>query len=171
MDWTARTLSEALEGYLAKVTQGQTSHEAVRPQDYTPWKWPPHAISFDYPIHKEHWIYQATLEVRGIQFPVEVAPTEFGVFGRCGELLHEAKGRNLEDMLYHLGLLAEPLLKRQEMIAATLGREGRYTEPLRQLDGLGWLQLLFAPDRAIARDAQAEIEANGPGLQIGRAHV
>lgn len=164
MEWTAKSLSDALAEHLEKATQGLSTNEVIRPEDYKPWKWPPHPVSFDFPIPKDAWTGRAILEARGGQFEVEVATTEFGVFGRCHELLLESRGPHIAEMLTHMAFLAEPLLVRQERKASALGLTGRFTNPIRSVGPLGWLQLLFAEDRAIARDAQAEIETEGPAL-------
>lgn len=142
-----------------------------KPGPYRPWHWPPHPISFDYHIPISEWHGSAEYRRGEEVFRVIVARTPWGVFGRCEELAAEARGEDEEEMLDNLDEVCEPLIARQEEIGSVLGMSGRYSGSLRDLPALQLLKLFFASDRAIAHDAQREIETSGGWQRFGPALV
>ena len=122
--------------------------------------WPPHPVSHEYHVLADAWTETASLAAHGETFEVRVARTPHGVFGRCEELWHEARGATLDAMLRKLRIDVEPLFKRQFAIARALGQKGRFKDHLRDLPPLGLLQLLYCEDRDVAGDATVEIETH-----------
>ncbi len=122
--------------------------------------WPPHPVSPDYHVGAADWTERASFEAYGETFEVRVARTSHGVFGRCEELWHEARGDSIEAMLQRLRQEAEPLFRRQLAAGRALGLPGRFTAPLRDLPPLGLLRLLYCEDRDVAADAATEIETH-----------
>ncbi len=122
--------------------------------------WPPHPVSHEYHVPASAWTGKAEMAAYGETFEVRVAQTEHGVFGRCEELWHEARGTNLDAMLRKLRVDAEPLFKRQFAIAHALGGERRFKGHLRDLLPLDLLRLLYCEDRDVAADAAVEIETH-----------
>lgn len=131
---------------------------AVDPGKRPPFHWPPHPVSHSYNVLRSDWHGQASFEVDGETFEVEVAETPHGVFGRCPALWHDARGETLGVMLNELRVAALPLLNRQKAMAAALGRPGRYSGTVRELGPADLLRLLYCRDRGVANDARIEIE-------------
>ncbi len=143
----------------------------IKPDHYRPWHWPLHPVSFDYHIPASEWHGRANLEFDGDQYTVEVARTPWGVFGRCEALRAEAKGETEELMLDSLVESCEPLFERQAEISRIAGFAERYTGSIRDLEPAIKLRLLYSSDRAIAHDAQLEIETGGELTLYGPALV
>lgn len=133
---------------------------AVRPGHRVKFHWPPHPVSYEYHVLPSDWKGKAELQDSGERFEVDVAVTPWGTFGRCDALWLEARGDDVPLMLRNLGQAAQPLLKRQRLIAATLGREGRFTESVRDLAPVDLLKLLYCQDRDVANDAREAIETH-----------
>lgn len=133
--------------------------------------WPPPSPSYRYHLAKGDWSGHATFEAYGETFDVEVAETRYGVFGRCPATWHEARGTTVGQMLRNLKDAAEPLFKRQRIIAQTIGRSSRFTGSLRELSPLELVKLLYCPDRDVASDAHIEIETHASWQVFGPALV
>ncbi|HVL38130.1 MAG TPA: hypothetical protein VM328_01955 [Fimbriimonadaceae bacterium] len=133
-------------------------NEAVKPGHRIPFHWPPHPISHKFHVLASDWTGRATFEAHGETFDVAVARTPHGVFGRCLQLWHEARGVDQDEMLTFLKAEAEPLFRRQFAIAETLGLEGRYQGSIQDLSPSELVKLLYCSDRDVAAEAKTEIE-------------
>jgi hypothetical protein len=131
---------------------------AERPGHRVQFHWPPHPISYRYHLHPTDWRGRAKLTLHGETFELQVANTPHGVFGRCEALWLEAKGATHEEMLANFELASRPLFERQLAISRTLGRQGRFTGHVRDLEPIELLKLLYCPDRDVAHEAQTTIE-------------
>lgn len=159
-------LAEALTASIQDAVRkagGRT--EIVPPHHRIPFHWPRHPISADFHVLTSDWTGEASFESHGEIFPVQVAKTPYGVFGRCLPLWAEARGDDEAKMLSALKNECQPLFQRQMAIAQTLGREGRFTGIIRDLSPLELLQLFFCPDRDVAHEAQVVVETHA-SLQI-----
>ncbi|MBL8060943.1 MAG: hypothetical protein JNK63_09545 [Chthonomonas sp.] len=165
-------LKAELETWIkSEVAKQAGDFSAVKPGHYKPWRWPIHPVSYDYHIPASEWHGSAILEHAGQSFPVVVARTPWGVFGRCEILRAEAKGDSEEDMLLTLLDTCEPLFGRRNQVGELLGLGGPYQGRMRELDALSLLKLFFAADRSIAHDAQKELETKGGLATYGPALV
>src|SRR5688572_20624752 len=120
-------IRDELEGFIEDAVRrngGKT--DALDPGHRVPFHWPPHPISYKYHVLASDWTGKATMRAHGESFDVRVARTPHGVFGRCDELWHEARGDTLDEMLANLERSAEPLFSRQFSISVSLCREGRF---------------------------------------------
>lgn len=131
---------------------------AAKPAHRVRFFWPPHPVSYSYHVLTSDWTGTATFEADGETFGVKVATTPYGVFGRSEGIWHEERGETLEEMLQRLRESAEPLFRRQRLIAATLEREGRFTGEVVSLGTLDRLKLLYCPDRDVANEAHWLLE-------------
>lgn len=131
---------------------------AAKPGHRVPFHWPPHPVSHSYHVHPTDWRGEATVEIHGESFPVEVARTPHGVFGRVEDLWLEARGDTEPEMLESLKSTAEPLFCRQLRIGACLGRKERFSGTIRDLDNLQLLRLLYCEDRDVSHEAATCIE-------------
>lgn len=156
----ANHVVEQLRAYVREAVALAGSSEAVNPGHREAFHWPPPPPSYRYHLVASDWSGRASFEAHGEEFEVEVAQTPYGYFGRCQATWHEAKGESLDEMLSTLKRAAEPLFKRQFSIAKTLGRDGRFTGTLRELEPLDLLKLLYCPDRDVASSAKTEIETH-----------
>ena len=107
----------------------------------------------------------------GELFPARVAHTEYGFFGRCEKLWHEARGATLEEMLRNLSEGAKPLLNRQYSIAKCLGAEKRFVGYVRELVPEELLKLLYCEERDVTHEARVEIEKHGSLRVFGPALI
>ncbi|MFN3682648.1 MAG: hypothetical protein ACK41F_01800 [Fimbriimonadaceae bacterium] len=152
------------------VEENHGSTKPVKPKHRVPFSWPPKAISHQYHIPAKAWTDRAEYEAHGERFPVRVAHTPHGVFGRCEKCWHEAKGDTLEEMLRRLQRAGEPLFRRQLAIGKTLGFPGRFVGRISDLAPQDLVRLLYCPDRDVAYEAKLEIEKHaslgvfGPAL-------
>ncbi len=166
----ANRLVEELRDYVRAAAVAAGSEAARNPGHRQAFHWPPPPPSYRYHVLASDWAGKTSLQAHGEEFEVEYATTPHGVFGRCAQTWHEAKGESLEAMLSNLKRAAEPLFRRQFMIAATLGRSGRYLGSIRDLEPIDLLKLLFCEDRDVAGSAHTEIELHaslrifGPAL-------
>ncbi len=144
---------------------------AIKPDHYRPWHWPIHPVSFNFHIPASEWHGVAAFTEGDESFEVKVARTPWGVFGRCEQLRAEAKGNSVEEMLAELRKICKPLFDRQVQIGSLLGLTERYEGSIRELKPAQKLRLLFASDRAIAHDAQNEIETGGDLCAYGPALI
>jgi hypothetical protein len=150
-------LAREIEAFIEAAAPGGSP--AVRPDHRVPFHWPPRPVSLDFHLPPGAWSERATLELDGETFPVEIARTSHGVFGRAERLWNEARGTTVEEVLDALRAGAGPLLQRQAAIAKALGRSGRFSGPIRGLDPLSVLKLLYCEDRDVAAEASREIES------------
>lgn len=153
----ARELTAFVERDVVRLG-GKT--EALEPSQRVKFDWPPHPVSYSYHVLASDWKQGAALEIDGESFPVEIAATPYGVFGRCNDLWLESRGQSADEMLANLRLSAEPLFLRQRTINACLEREGRFADHVRDLQPLDLLKLLYCSDRDISNDARIEIETH-----------
>lgn len=154
----AAKLAEEIVAYSNAEVQRLGTTKAHKPSHRVAFHWPPHPVSYGFQVRTSDWTDSAEFEDGGETFFVEVAKTPAGVFGRSKELWHEARGETLEEMLAELKKAAQPLLKRQRIIAETLGQEGRFKDSIRNLPPLDLLKLLYCPDRDVAHEAHLDIE-------------
>lgn len=166
----ANRLADELRDFVIAETGG-TASKAINPGHRHAFHWPPPPPSYRFHLHASDWAGKTTFAAHGETFDVEVATTPYGVFGRCQQTWHEAKGQDLDEMLSNLKRSAEPLFKRQFTIAKTLGLDGRFTGTLRQLEPIDLLKLLYCPDRDVAGNARTEIEMHASLKIFGPALV
>ena len=153
-------LAQDLKSYIEQYARETGSSRAVKPGHRVKFSWPPHPISYSYHVLASDWTGDAGFTAHGQDFEVKVARTPHGIFGKCEAIWLEARGDTLEEMLANMQREAEPLFQRQETIAKSIGRTGRYTGPIRDLKPLDLLKLLYCPNRDVANDAQREIETH-----------
>ncbi|HVT13594.1 MAG TPA: hypothetical protein VHE55_15115 [Fimbriimonadaceae bacterium] len=157
----ASSLVEALDAYISReVERNGGSTVARKPAHRVKFNWPPHPVSYSYHVLASDWTGSATFEAHGETFPVEVATTPFGVFGRCNALWLEARGADLDQMLAEMEDAAEPLFQRQLLINRCIEAPGRFTGHIRDLSPDNLLKLLYCEDRDVANDARIEIETH-----------
>lgn len=149
---------DELSAYVAREVARFGTTESIRPAHRVKFFWPPHPVSYSYHVLTSDWTGGASFEANGETFLVRVARTPYGVFGRCDAIWHEERGETEEEMLSRLRESAEPLFRRQLLIAKTLEREGRFTGEIGALEALDWLKLLYCPDRDVANEAHWLIE-------------
>jgi hypothetical protein len=156
----AQQIAEELRVFVQAAVQRAGSNTAKKPAHREPFHWPPHPVSYSYHVLASDWTGRAEFAAHGETFPVEVARTPYGVFGRSAALWHEDRGDTEQEMLANLAASAEPLFRRQLQISETLGRTVRFTGHIRDLCPLEQLQLLYCDDRDVANEAQTEIETH-----------
>jgi len=156
----ADQLARELESYIDEFVKKAGSSKAIKPGHRVKFSWPPHPVSYSYHVLASDWTGSASFAAHGEEFPVQVARTPHGVFGRCEPLWLEARGDTLEGMLAQMAREAEPFLIRQYTIAEALQREGRFKGTVRELGALDLLKLLYCKDRDVANDSQREIETH-----------
>jgi hypothetical protein len=150
---------EELSRYVARMVEREGgSTKAKKPAHRIKFFWPPHPVSYSYHVLSTDWNSSASFEAYGETFPVEVAKTPYGVFGRCQDIWHEERGETLSEMLEKLRETSEPLFKRQLAINRSLERPGRFVGHIPDLDVLDLLKLLFCEDRDVANEAKSQIE-------------
>lgn len=132
----------------------------VRPAHRVPFQWPPHPVSKVHHVLPSDWTGNATLEAHGETFPVDIARTAQGVFGRIQGLWNEARGLTVEDVLVDLAKGAEPYFQRQTAIGRALGLPGRFTGQIKALGTAELIRLLYCEDRDVAHEAQVALETN-----------
>lgn len=147
-----------LKAYVAREVARFGTTKAEKPAHRVKFFWPPHPVSYSYHVLTSDWSGATSFEAHGETFLVKVARTPYGVFGRCEAIWHEERGETEEEMLGRLKESAEPLFRRQLLIARTLEREGRFTGEIGALTPLDWLKLLYCPDRDVANEAHWNIE-------------
>jgi len=136
------------------------STRARRPNHRVKFVWPPHPVSYSYHVLSTDWKGSASFEAYGESFPVQVANTPFGVFGRCPSIWHEERGETEEEMLQRLRVTSQPLFDRQLAINVALERPGRFTGSIQELGRCDLVKLLYCSDRDVANDASIEIEVH-----------
>ncbi len=168
----AANLVQSLDGFIAReVQRNGGSTVARKPAHRLKFNWPPHPISYSYHVLASDWTGSATLESHGESFPVEVASTPYGVFGRCNDIWLEARGDTLAEMLEHMKLAAHPYFHRQFLINRNLERSGPFSGHIRDLSPEDLLKLLFCEDRDVANDARIEIETHSSAHQFTPALI
>jgi hypothetical protein len=156
----ANALAQELQDYIEDFARRSGSTKAVKPGHRVKFAWPPHPISYSYHVLHSDWTGQTSFTRGNEEFPVKVARTPHGVFGRCEPIWLESRGETDEEMLQVMRDTAEPFFVRQEVIASTISRTGRFKGAIRDLSPLEVLKLLYCPDRDVANDAQREIETH-----------
>lgn len=157
----ALALAETLSAFLAEGASRRGGPvPPIKPGHRIPFHWPPHAVSKDFRVPITAWTGSETLLIDGEPFEVQVADCAQGVFGRIESIWAEARGDTADAMRKALTDAVKPLFSRQRMIAETLGREGRFTDRIRDLEPLDLLKLLYCPDRDVAHEARVEIETH-----------
>ncbi len=131
---------------------------ARKPAHRVKFHWPPHPISYSFHVLASDWKGQAGFEAYGDLFEVVVAKTPHGVFGRCNEIWHEDRGETETEMLRNLRASSEPLFARQLEINRALEKPGRFKGPLRSLEPIDLVKLLYSQNRDVADEARSEIE-------------
>jgi hypothetical protein len=155
----ARRLADSLRTFLeGEIARQGGPVPAEKPAHRVPFHWPPHPISYSYHLHPTDWRGETRVTMNGEEFSVQLASTPHGVFGRCEAIWLEAKGADQEQMLRNLEAAAEPLFKRQNLIARCLGLKSRFTGHIRDLSHLDLLKMLYCPDRDASHEAQTVIE-------------
>src|SRR5690242_4639419 len=142
----AALLARELQAYIQEFSSAAGSTKAIKPGHRVKFSWPPHPVSYSYHVLASDWTGTATLQSHGEEFPVVVARTPHGVFGRCEPIWLEARGETLEDMLANMASEAEPYLCRQYTVAEALGRDGRFKGTVRELAAIDLLKLLYCKD-------------------------
>lgn len=161
--------SQELRLFLRRRVEDTTASAAINPGHRIPFPWPPHPISADFHITPSEWRGEDEVEIDGERFPVRVARSPYGVFGRCEPLWCEARGSDEAEMRQELARTARPFLDRQRVIAETLGRPGRFEGHLRDLSEEELLMLLYCPDRNVGILAGEEIEVHATPRVFGPA--
>lgn len=156
----ANLLARDLQSYIEEFVTKAGSTTAVKPGHRVKFSWPPHPISYSYHVLASDWTGSASFKSHKEEFPVVVARTPHGVFGKCEPIWLEARGDTLESMLKKMAADAEPFLQRQYVIAEALARDGRFKGTIRELAAIDLLKLLYCKDRDVANDAQREIETH-----------
>lgn len=157
----AAGLVEAIDAYISReVERNGGSTVARKPAHRVKFNWPPHPVSYSFHVLASDWTGTASFEAHGQTFPVEVATTPFGVFGRCNDIWLEARGESLQGMLGEMKRTAEPLFRRQLLINRCIEQDGRFTGHMRDLAPVDLLKLLYCEDRDVANDARLEIETH-----------
>jgi hypothetical protein len=154
----AQALLSDLESYLARSAARYGTTQAINPPHRVKFHWPPHPVSYEYHVLTTDWTGATTFNAYEEQFEVEIAKTNFGVFGRCSAIWLEAKGDSEAEMLQNIRASAEPLFQRQRAIAQCLEIPGRFVSEIRELSPLGLLKLLYCEDRDVANAAHEFIE-------------
>ncbi len=130
----------------------------VKPLHRVPFHWPPHPVSKDYHVLPSDWTGKASLKIDDEEFPVEIARTAQGVFGRIERVWNEARGASIDEVLALLSVGARPYFDRQRMVGATLGMTNRFRGTIKELEPAQLVRLLYCPDRDVAHEAQLAIE-------------
>jgi hypothetical protein len=165
-------VAELLATIERAVAANGGSTTARKPAHRVRFHWPPHPISYSFHVLASDWTGCTSFEAYGERFDVRVARTRHGVFGRCEEIWHEERGDTEEEMLRNLRETSEPLFRRQLLINQALGRPGRFTGHISELEPIDHLKLLYCEDRDVANEARTEIETHGrnpvymPGLLV-----
>ena len=163
MDGAAPPATGAMVDELRKfidqaLAEGGGDPTPIKPTHRIPFHWPPHAVSADYHVLPSDWSSRTQIELHGENFDVQIAKTAVGVFGRCERLWNEARGETVEEMLEQLRNGCEPYFERQFAIARTVGRQGRYSGLLQDLEPIELVKLLYCTNRDVAHEAHTIIE-------------
>ena len=157
---TADEIAQSLKDFIKAYAERVNSTVAVNPGHRRAFHWPPTPVSYAYHLLASDWSGHATFEAHGETFDVDVARTRQGVFGRCRQLWHEARGKSTAEMLKNLAEAAEVLFARQFEISDCLGLDYRFSGHISDLTPLQLLMLLYSKDRDIANEARIEIETH-----------
>lgn len=157
----AYALANELRRSIDEAVARMDANDPCSPGHRVKFHWPPHhPVSYEYHVGASDWQETASFEAYGETFEVRVARNDHGVFARCEELWHEARGATLEQAIATLRKEVEPLFVRQMAVARALGTSGRFTGHIRDLPPIDLLRLLFCDDRDVAHDAMTEIETH-----------
>lgn len=167
---TATELAKAIREFSARVSRIRGS-VAINPGHRTAFHWPPHPISYAFHVLPSDWSGHATFEAYDEIFDVDVAKTPYGVFGKCRQLWHEAKGKDEAEMLRNLAAGAEGLFERQFAISECLEMPTRFTGHIPDLGPFDLLRLLYSRDRDVANEARIEIETHASSKVFSEALI
>lgn len=157
----ARELVEAVDAFIAReVARNGGSTEARKPSHRVKFHWPPHPVSYSYHVLASDWKGRASFDAHGETFPLEVATTPFGVFGRCETIWLEARGDTIDGMIADMKRAAAPFFQRQFAIGRSLESPSRFTGHISELSPSDLLKLLYCEDRDVANDAMIAIETH-----------
>ncbi len=152
-------LADSVRAFLSEEIQRNGGPAPARnPGHRVPFHWPPHPPSYSYHLVASDWRGKSSLDIDGETFPVTVARTRFGVFGKCEPLWLEAMGPSESEMLANLATATEPLFARQWAIARSIRSDRRFSGHVRDLDDATLLRLLYCEDRDVAHEARTELE-------------
>jgi hypothetical protein len=166
------TLVEELRAFIEEaVARNGGSTAATKPGHRVHFHWPPHPISHSYHVLASDWRGKGKVEIHGEVFPVRVARTQHGEFGRIDSIWVEGRGGDEAAMYEDLRRNSEPLFARQIAIAETLGVEGRFSGSIRDLPDIDLLKLLYCPDRDVSNEAKTAIELHASTGIFGPALV
>lgn len=169
---SAEELAAQLKQHLrSEVERLGGPQPARKPGHRVPFLWPPPNVTHEYHVLESDWSGSAEIEAYGERFPVKLAKTAYGVFGKIERLWNEAKGDSVEEVLQQLRRGAQPYFDRQLLIGSTIGLEGRYTGRIAALTPLELVKLLYCEDRDIGHDAAVEIEAHASNHLFGYALI
>lgn len=169
---TREQILDSLKAFLREEEERNGGPQpAVNPGHRRQFLWPRPSVAGQYNVKPDQFLRTIRLEVHGEAFPVLVAETPFGVFGKCEALWAEAKGNDEETMLANLRRELEPLFERQFAISRTLGRSRRFDGPITDLRPTELIRLLFCPDRDVAHIAMVEIDSHARTIPYGDALV
>lgn len=160
-------LASELQEFIDRDVRRRGSTATIRPGHYEPWHWPPHPVAYDFHIPTGAWTEKDSIDSHGHHWLIEIAETESGIFGRIPDLSCDAHAKSLDELKRALKKRCAPLLNRWSRVARALEREGLANGSIRLFSPLQKLKLLYAEDRAVCRDAQREIEADGPAKLFG----
>jgi hypothetical protein len=144
---------------------------AVRPGHRKRFHWPPHPVSADFHVLASDWTGSAEVDIDGEIYPVRIARTPYGCFGRCERLWHEARGDDEAEVLAGLRSGAAPLVSRRRAIGEALGLDRGYDGTIRDLGPEGLVRLLYCSDRDAGLEAATEIEARASQERFGPALI
>ncbi|GIV01564.1 MAG: hypothetical protein KatS3mg015_0394 [Fimbriimonadales bacterium] len=169
---TQEEILQSLEQFLAEEERRNRGPQpALNPGHRRQFLWPKPSIAAQYNVKPEQFTREVRLEIHGEAFPVLVAETPFGVFGKCEPLWAEAKGSDEEAMIANLKKELEPLFERQFAISRTLGLPRRYDGAISDLEPPQLVRLLFCTDRDVAHQAMYQIESRARTVPYGPALI
>ncbi len=159
MNQTKEDVLASLEATIQRGLQASGGDPApIKPDHRHVFHWPPHAVSHDYHITNDLWSESSEITVHGDTWPIQIATTDRGVFGRVEGLWNESRGETREEMLSELVGGCEPWYARRFAIQKALGRDEIYRGRTADLPSGDLVSLLFCPDRDVAHTAMIEIE-------------
>lgn len=165
---TREQILESLEVFLREEEQRNGGPQpALNPGHRRQFLWPRPSVASQYNVKPEQFRRSIRFEAHGEAFPVLVAETPFGVFGKCEALWAEAKGNDEETMLANLRRELEPLFERQFAVSRTLGLPRRFDGSITDLRPTELIRLLFCPDRDVAHVAMVEIDSHARTIPYG----
>ncbi|MCW5942827.1 MAG: hypothetical protein KIS66_11375 [Fimbriimonadaceae bacterium] len=152
-------LEADLQAFVAALRRARGGDAvSLDPGHRVPFRWPPPSVLHRFPVRDEDARTEVVVAMGEEPFEVEVVETPAAVVARCDALWLDAHGPSVDEALAELADRAEPLLRRQRLVARMLGLEGRHAGPISELGPLEHLKLLYCEDRDIGHEAQVAIE-------------